>query len=449
MDLMLRKRLERQGMNHRRWRLALVFLLAPFAAYTFASSGWMTEQFGALAEQRWDLLCLCVAMIGLGIRLHMAGHGQAAEAGELVPTGELRRTGFYSVVRHPTSLANFLILLSGSLLFKSPLFTGLVAAVACLYYERLAMAKERLLLKRYGREFNVWAERTPFVIPKFSAWINPSTKFDVRAGVRREAVTFALIGVMFFTLETLEGTMIDGLPFWEWVNREPVWAALFVVSGTIFWTQLSRIWAIAVLVMTSVALGASQVGESVFSTTRSQEGALKALIAGGHVLLLRHASTTGKDRDDVEVTDCSTQRNLSEAGREQALAIGRMLRDRGIKIGKAISSQYCRTKETAQLMGAEAIETMSNLNERSIHVTLIEQVFGNSEKDEKILGPIRAIIKDWKGQGNLLLVSHAPIIRNLTHDRLNMGEGLVLLPNPKRSVGFTIVGKIPRSALKQ
>jgi broad specificity phosphatase PhoE len=311
------------------------------------------------------------------------------------------------------------------------------------------MAKERLLLKRYGREFNVWAERTPFVIPKFSAWINPSTKFDVRAGVRREAVTFALIGVMFFTLETLEGTMIDGLPFWEWVNREPVWAALFVVSGTIFWTQLSRIWAIAVLVMTSVALGASQVGESVFSTTRSQEGALKALIAGGHVLLLRHASTTGKDRDDVEVTDCSTQRNLSEAGREQALAIGRMLRDRGIKIGKAISSQYCRTKETAQLMGAEAIETMSNLNERSIHVTLIEQVFGNSEKDEKILGPIRAIIKDWKGQGNLLLVSHAPIIRNLTHDRLNMGEGLVLLPNPKRSVGFTIVGKIPRSALKQ
>jgi phosphohistidine phosphatase SixA/protein-S-isoprenylcysteine O-methyltransferase Ste14 len=443
---MLRNRLELQGMDYRRWRTALIVLLAPFAGYTFASSGWMTDQFGALTEQRWDLFCLCIAMIGLCMRLHMAGHRQAAEAGELVPHGELRTTGFYSVVRHPTSLANFLILLSGSLLFKSVFFTALVAAVACLYYERLTLAKERVLLKRYGSEFSAWACRTPFIVPKFSAWVSPPTKFDFRAAVKREAVTFALIGVMFFTLETLEGTMIDGLPFREWVHKEPLWAALFVVSVTIFWTQLSRIWAIVVLFMTSVAVGAFQIGESVSSTSHSEERALSALVAGGHVLLFRHASTTGQDHD-VEVGDCSTQRNLSEAGREQARAIGQRLRDRGIKIGKVISSQYCRAKETAQLMGAEAIETMSNLNELSIHVTLVEQIFGNSEKDEKILGPVRAIIKDWKDQSNLLLVSHAPIIRNLTHDRVNMGEGLVLRPNPKGRFGFTIVGKIPRSAV--
>jgi broad specificity phosphatase PhoE len=138
---------------------------------------------------------------------------------------------------------------------------------------------------------------------------------------------------------------------------------------------------------------------------------------------------------------------LNEAGREQARAVGRLLRDRGIKIGKTISSQYCRTKETAELLGAEAIETMSNLNELSIHLTLIEQFFGNNEKDERILRPIRTIIEGWQDQSTLLLVSHAPIIRNLTHDRLQVGEGLVLKPNPERRSGFTVVGKISRTAI--
>jgi protein-S-isoprenylcysteine O-methyltransferase Ste14/phosphohistidine phosphatase SixA len=443
---MLRKRFELQGMDHRRWRIALVLILAPFAAYTFTSSGWMTEQLGPLAEQRWDFFCLAIALLGLGVRLQMAGHGQMAEAGELLPKGDLPTTGFYSVVRHPISIANFLILLSGSLLFKSVFFTALVAAVACLYYERLMFAKERVLLKRHGREFSDWAARTPFIIPRVTAWEAPHTSLDFRAAIKREAVTFALIGVMFFTLETLEGTVIEGLPFWEWVQNEPTWIGLFVISGILFWTQLSRVWAIFVLFMTTAAVGAFQIGESTSSIARSHERALTALAAGGHVLLLRHAATVGNDRD-VDVNDCSTQRNLSEAGREQARAIGRLLRDRGIKIGKTISSQYCRTKETAELLGAEAIDTMSNLNERSIHLTWIEQIFGNTEKDEKILLPLRVIIEGWKDQNNLLLVSHAPVIRNLTHDRVEVGDGLVLRPSPTSRYGFTIIGRIARSAV--
>jgi phosphohistidine phosphatase SixA len=183
----------------------------------------------------------------------------------------------------------------------------------------------------------------------------------------------------------------------------------------------------------------------VLSEAQSEERALTALAAGGHVLLLRHAATTGDDRD-VDVDNCSTQRNLSEAGRAQARAIGRVLRERGIQIGRAIASQYCRTKETAELLGADAFETMSNLNERSIHVTLIEQLLGNQEKDEQILRPIRSIIERWNGPANLLLVSHAPIIRNLTHDRLRMGEGLVLKPDARQAFGFSVVGRISRPA---
>jgi hypothetical protein len=72
-------------------------------------------------------------------------------------------------------------------------------------------------------------------------------------------------------------------------------------------------------------------------------------------------------------------------------------------------------------------------------------LFGNDEKDEKILRPIRVIIEGWHHPANLLLVSHAPIIRNLTLHRLAMGEGLVLKPDPRRRLGFTVVGKISYS----
>ena len=445
---MLRNRLELQGMNHRRWRMGLIFLLAPFAAYAFVGSGWMTEQLGPLAEQRWDFFCLAIALVGLGMRIHIAGYGQMAQAGELLPAGELQTTGFYSVVRHPTSLANFLIIISGSMLFKSLFFTALVALVACLYYERLTLAKERMLLSRYGATFKAWAVRTPFIVPRFSAWQSPTTQFAFRVAIRREAITFALIGVMFFTLETLEGTVIDGLPFLEWVLDEPTWIALFIVSGVILWTQLSHVWAVAVLFGTMFVLGVFQVSEATFLGGRSEERAMSALAGGGHVLLFRHALTTGRD-GDVDVSDCATQRNLSPAGREQAETAGRLLRLRGIEIGRTIASEYCRARDTAQLLGAEAIETMSNLNERSIHLTLIEQFFGNSEKDEKILRPIRAIIESWKDSRNLLLVSHAPIIRNLTRNSLGMGEALVLKPNPKALRGFTVVGKInPAAAVR-
>lgn len=57
----------------------------------------------------------------------------------------------------------------------------------------------------------------------------------------------------------------------------------------------------------------------------SADSATDRLTAGG-VLLLRHAIAPGLgDPEDFRIDDCSTQRNLSEAGRQQAIAIGAWL----------------------------------------------------------------------------------------------------------------------------
>ena len=52
----------------------------------------------------------------------------------------------------------------------------------------------------------------------------------------------------------------------------------------------------------------------------------------GYVLLLRHTLAPGVgDPENFKLNDCSTQRNLSQAGRDDAKAVGDWLKRREIK----------------------------------------------------------------------------------------------------------------------
>ena len=79
--------------------------------------------------------------------------------------------------------------------------------------------------------------------------------------------------------------------------------------------------------------------------------AWKALRAGGHVALMRHADAPGGvgDPPGFRVDDCATQRNLSEKGRADAAKIGVSLQSEGIAFEKILSSPWCRCIDTAKL----------------------------------------------------------------------------------------------------
>jgi len=75
------------------------------------------------------------------------------------------------------------------------------------------------------------------------------------------------------------------------------------------------------------------------------------LRAGGIVLLMRHASTAEGlgDPPDFKLGDCSTQRNLSEQGRDEARRVGERFRAEHIRVAKVFTSPWCRCRETAML----------------------------------------------------------------------------------------------------
>ncbi|MBD3918880.1 histidine phosphatase family protein [Paenibacillus sp. PR3] len=87
---------------------------------------------------------------------------------------------------------------------------------------------------------------------------------------------------------------------------------------------------------------------------------LDQLKQGGYVLYMRHGET-GEDIDqpNLRFDDCSTQRNLSEAGRQSAVRLGAAVRDLRIPIRLPIlASPFCRTQETAQLaFGRDSVRT--------------------------------------------------------------------------------------------
>ena len=75
------------------------------------------------------------------------------------------------------------------------------------------------------------------------------------------------------------------------------------------------------------------------------------LRAGACAVMLRHAQTDPGigDPPGFRLDRCSTQRNLSATGREQARQIGQWFKVNGLKPASVQTSAWCRCKETAEL----------------------------------------------------------------------------------------------------
>ena len=75
------------------------------------------------------------------------------------------------------------------------------------------------------------------------------------------------------------------------------------------------------------------------------------LRSGDHVLLMRHAEAPGVgDPANLRLGDCSTQRNLDKAGRQQAQALGVWLKKQGVDQARLFTSPWCRCQDTAALL---------------------------------------------------------------------------------------------------
>lgn len=151
---------------------------------------------------------------------------------------------------------------------------------------------------------------------------------------------------------------------------------------------------------------------------------------------MRHAATDGTagDRDTMRLEDCSTQRNLSAAGRDDAGRIGDAFRARGITVDDVRSSVWCRCLDTATLAFGMANPWLP-----------LNSFFRNREREPGQTRAVRDLVGRHSG-GTLILVTHQVNITALTGLYPAEGEMIILTP---QGGDFTVAGRLKPSDVSQ
>lgn len=149
-----------------------------------------------------------------------------------------------------------------------------------------------------------------------------------------------------------------------------------------------------------------------------------------YVVLLRHALAPGTgDPANFRLGDCATQRNLSEAGRQQAIAIGQAFRQQGVTVEGVLSSQWCRCLETAELLGLGPVEPFAPLN----------SFFRDRRTTDSQTAAVEAYLRQ-QPQGVLIMVTHQVNITALTGIFPPSGHGVVVAVEENQP--FTTIGTL-------
>src|ERR1700674_1805396 len=84
--------------------------------------------------------------------------------------------------------------------------------------------------------------------------------------------------------------------------------------------------------------------------TLSGEALVKALRQGGYVILMRHTSSPNEapDQKTANAGNVKLERQLDQAGRTTATAMGTALRDLKIPVGEVLTSPTYRALETVR-----------------------------------------------------------------------------------------------------
>jgi len=181
----------------------------------------------------WSACCLLISLSGLAIRAAVVGYTPRRTSGRNTWQGqiadELNTTGMYSLVRHPLYLANYIIWLGISLFFLVWWLTLIFSLAFWLYYERIIVAEERFLQRKFGDAYTGWASQTPAFWPRLRGWKQPPLPFSLRNVLRREYTGLFGIIAAFFGLEVVEHLAVEKRLYFE-----PQWTALFILGLAAF-----------------------------------------------------------------------------------------------------------------------------------------------------------------------------------------------------------------------
>jgi broad specificity phosphatase PhoE len=155
---------------------------------------------------------------------------------------------------------------------------------------------------------------------------------------------------------------------------------------------------------------------------------------GGHVLVMRHASTGAGlgDPPGFRLDDCATQRNLSDDGRAEARRVAERIAREKVPVARVYTSPWCRCRETAMLAFGKAEDW-----------TPLSSFFDFPDRDAEYTERVKKRIGGYSSRnpgGNVVMVTHNVNIAALT--QLSVAPGEIVVVRPDGCCGLRVVGRL-------
>lgn len=177
----------------------------------------------------------------------------------------------------------------------------------------------------------------------------------------------------------------------------------------------------------AATIGAGTIGLAGPAWAALDCATLAALRAGGLIVYFRHSLTIRAGQPDDDLSSCTNQRNLTEAGRELSRRIGAAFQTLRIPVGPVLASPYCRCVDTAALAFGR------------VEVAAYLETNGDADDagERQRLARLAAVLAEPQPAGrNLILVAHGNNLQglNMLHGYDLPGvaeaEAVVLRPRP-------------------
>jgi phosphohistidine phosphatase SixA len=185
----------------------------------------------------------------------------------------------------------------------------------------------------------------------------------------------------------------------------------------------------------SVAALAACVVAAAAAAPRQGADLVAALRRGGLILVMRHASSPNAIPPPgvANADNTGPERQLDDAGRTSAVAMGAALRTLRIPIGEVLTSPTYRARETARLAGLPNPKPVEQLGDGGQSM----QAVADSQA-----AWLRERVTHFPTSGNVVIVTHMPNIARAFPGWGAVADGEAVLLGPDGQGGVTVVGRI-------
>lgn len=173
----------------------------------------------------------------------------------------------------------------------------------------------------------------------------------------------------------------------------------------------------------SLLLCVALMGTAASAQALSGAALVSALQRGGYVLVMRHARSpqVPPTRQAADPGNTTLERQLDDAGREGAGAMGRALRALRVPLGEVATSPAFRARQTAELAGLTGAQVIVELGDNGQSMQGVTEAQG-------------VWLRDRAGRPaastNTLLITHSPNLARAFPDLGTVADGEVIIFGP-------------------